>query len=150
MAATAAQIAQLRRMCGLLVGDITYTDTVLGGYIEAYPLLDERGEQPYTWDSSTEPPTQDANDSWVATYDLNAAAADVWEERASALAANYDFSADGASFSRSQAYEQYMSRVRYHRSRRSAKTATLVKWPDERDNRYPAWIGNAPEPRDDY
>jgi hypothetical protein len=49
---------------------------------KTYPMIDERGEVPYTWDTSTTPPTKDANDNWIATYDFNAAAADIWEEKA--------------------------------------------------------------------
>jgi hypothetical protein len=143
MTATAAQIARLRRMVGE-VDKPTYTDDDLQACIEAYPLLDERGEEPYTWDTSTSPPTQDANEDWVPTYDLHAAAADVWEEKASAVAGDFDFSADGASYSRSQVYEQYMRKARHHRARRSAKTATLIKWPHEQPDAE-VWVGNLPE-----
>ena len=146
MAATALQIAQVRRMAGLETDDATYTNEVLTTYIEAYPRLDERGENPYTWDTSTEPPTQDANDNWVATYDLHAAAADVLEERAATLATNFDFSADGASYRRSQAYEALMAQCRYHRSRRTPTSTTLVKWPEESEMDQ-SWIGNLAEPR---
>jgi len=128
--ATAAQIAQLRRMVAE-AGTDPYTDDILGGYIEAYPLLDERGQKPYTWDTSTRPPTQDANEDWIPTYDLHAAAADVWEEKAADYAARYDFNADGASHSLSQQYAQMMASARYHRSRRSPTSGTLVKWPEE-------------------
>ena len=145
MAASAAQIAQLRRLVAEPTTD-TYDDTALAGYIEAWPLLDERGEMPYTWDASTTPPTQEANDAWIATYDLQAAAADVWEEKAAALADRFDYTADGAAVSLSQKYQQAMGRVRYHRSRRSPKSGTLVKWPKESDVDRLAWIGNLPEP----
>jgi len=123
----------------------TYSDAALAGYIEAYPLLDERGQAPYTWDTSTTPPTQTANTSWIPTYDLQAAAADIWEEKAGAYATKVDFNADGAAVSLSQQYNQAMARARYHRSRRSPKSGTLVKWPRESDADLP-WIGNLPEP----
>ena len=142
MSATAAQIARLRRM--VAESDATtYTDSDLTTYIEAYPLVDERGEEAYTWDTSTEPPTQDDNDNWIPTYDLNAAAADIWEEKAATLAQDFDFSADGASFSRSQAYEQMMRSARYYRSRRSAKTITQRPEPIRSTDVY--WIGNLAE-----
>ena len=146
MAATAEQIARLRRMVAEST-DATYDDDALAEYIERHPLLDERGEQPYTWDTSTEPPTQEANDNWIATYDLHAAAADVWEEKAANVADSVDFGADGANYHLSQKYEQAMARVRYHRSRRSPQTHTMVKWPEERNSAdlFP-WIGNLPEP----
>ena len=85
MTASAAQIAQLRRMVAE-PATTTYSDAALQGYIEAYPLLDQRGEPPYTYDYAT-PPAQVANPEWIATYDLHAAAADVWEEKAATTAA---------------------------------------------------------------
>ncbi len=66
------------------------------------------------------------NPDWTATYDLHAAAADIWEEKAAILSADYDFTADGATLARSQAYEQAMKQARYHRSRRSPKTITQI------------------------
>jgi len=149
MAATAEQIARLRRMVAEPTED-TYDDEALADYIERYPLLDERGEAPYTWDTSTEPPTQEDNDNWVATYDLHAAAGDVWEEKAAGKAESSDFGADGATYHLSQQYDQYMAQARHHRARRTATSARLVKWPEERDSSelYP-WIGNLAEPDDD-
>jgi hypothetical protein len=131
MAATAAQIAQVRRMAGIAVGDATYTDIVVGGYIETYPLLDGDGLAP-------------DDDDWTPVYDLHAAAADVLEERAAALALEFDFTADGASYHRSQQYEAIMAQCRYHRARRTPSTMTLVKWPEEEASDTP-WIGNLPE-----
>ena len=131
MAATAAQIAQVRRITGVAVGDTTYTDIVVGGYIEHYPLIDADGNDPGDGD-------------WVATYDLHAAAADVLEERAATLAAEYDFTADGATYHRSQQYEALMKQARFHRARRTPTSITLVKWPEESAVDTP-WIGNLPE-----
>ena len=128
MSATAAQVARLRRLVSESSTD-TYSDATLAEYIERYPLLDERGEEPYTWDTSTQPPTQDDNDDWIATYDLHAAAGDIWEEKAGAEAAKFNFSADGGSYSMSQKYQQMMAQARYHRARRSPTTATLIQWP---------------------
>jgi len=128
MAATAAQIARLRRMVNEPT-TTTYSDTTLAEYIEAYPLLDERGEEPYTWDTATEPPTKEDNDNWIATYDLAAAAADVWQEKAAAPAEDFDTNADGADLKRSQAYEQCMKQARYYRSRRAVRTITLYPSP---------------------
>ena len=147
MAATALQVLQLRRMTGLTgTAETDYTDSQLETYIEAHPLLDELGEEPYTIDSSTTPPTQEANDAWIPTYDLNAAAADIWQERASVLAARFDFSADGGNYSRSQSYEQYMKQARYYNSRRSAHVCQSFQWPPENANAtVPDWVGNLPE-----
>lgn len=145
MAATAAQVARLRRLVNE-PDDTTYDDDTLEDYIERYPCIDERGQEPYSWDTSTEPPTKEENDAWIDTYDLHAAAADVWEEKASTVAANFSFSADGAQHQTQQVYDHYMAQARYHRARRTAKTARLFKWPDESTNRtYPSWIGNRAE-----
>ena len=134
MAATATQISQARRMCALTIGDTTYTDTILAAYIERYPLLDAYGSQPYIWDYTTYPPHQDVNTAWVATYDLNAAAADVWSEKAAPFAAKFDVSADGANMSLSQQYQQAQAQARYYRSRRSASTIKQVVAPRPQDD----------------
>ena len=148
MTATAAQIAELRRMTAEPT-TTTYSDVLLTAFIERYPRIDANGEDPFEWDTSTTPPTRDDNDDWTATYDLNAAAADVWTEKASAAAADFDFTADGGTYHRSQRYEQYMKQARYHRSRASATTAQLHKWPKEtRWGVDMPWIGNLPEEDD--
>jgi len=144
MSATAAQIARLRRMVNEL-DDTTYDDDSLTGYIERYPLMDELGEEPYTWDTSTEPPTQDANDSWIATYDLNAAAADIWDEKVAKVAQDFNFSADGGRYDRAQVAEMFMKRARYYRGRRAIGVIAPLAWPSELDTDLYPWIGNLPE-----
>lgn len=121
---TTAQIQQVRRMTGEPTS-ATYDDTAIATYITAYPLMDENGESPRV-PSDTQPGVMMTNPDWTATYDLNAAAADIWEEKAAVLAQDFDFSADNASYSRSQAYEQAMKMASRYRSRRSPKTITLV------------------------
>lgn len=123
MTATAEQVARLRRMTNELTEE-DYSDELLVEYIERYPLEDARGEGPWV-ESSTIPASLEENPDWTATYDLNAAAAEVWEEKASGQARNYDFSADGGSYHRSQVYEQMMKQARIFRSKRSWKTVTL-------------------------
>jgi hypothetical protein len=115
MAATAAMITRLRRWVAEPTED-TYTDEILSDIIERYPVLDDDGYGP-------------DDDDWTATYDLHAAAAEVWEEKAASLVGNYDFSADGSSFHRSQAYDQAMLQVRHHRARRRVNTITLQPEP---------------------
>jgi hypothetical protein len=144
MAATAEQLARLRRMAAEPVGTSEYTEDDLAAYIERYPVLDARGEAPITWDTATTPPAAQANGAWIPTYDLHAAAADVWEEKAGVLAGRSDFSADGATYHLSQGYEQMMARVRYHRARRTPATSRLVQWPDGARGDM-VWIGNLPE-----
>lgn len=141
MTATAAQISQVRRMVAEPT-TTTYSDTAIQGYIEAYPLRDERGQEPYSW-LLANPPTQQANPLWIATYDLHAAAQDIWDEKAALLAGNFDFTADGAAFSRSQAHQQAQAQARYHAARRKPRPVWSHVWPVE-DNREP-FPGNAPE-----
>lgn len=121
MSATDAMVTRLRRMAAEATTE-TYSDDDLKTIIERYPTLDERGEKPYTYDTSTQPPTQDANEDWIPTYDLHAAAAEVWGEKAAALAGDFDFSADGSKFERSQAYEQALKQARFYLARRKPGT----------------------------
>lgn len=123
MTASAEQVAKVRRMTNEPSATSDYSDDDLEGYIEAYPLVDARGESPFI-ESETTPGTLEENPDWTATYDLSAAASDIWAEKAAILSQDYDFEADGGSYSRSQAYEQAMKQSRYWRSRRSVKTIT--------------------------
>jgi len=116
---SAADIQAVRRMTG--VADTEYPDTVLAPIIERYPLPDAEGHFP-------------GESGWTPRYDLNAAAADVWAEKAAGLAGQYDFTADGASFERSQAYEQAMQQARYYRSRRALHTVKSQAYPKLKDN----------------
>lgn len=102
--ATAAQIAEMRRMCAEPT-TATYSDVALAAYIDRYPLTDARGQ---------------------LTYDMHAAAADVWNEKAAALAHLYDFSADGGSYSRSQGVAQAQAQARFHLARRNLNTIRLT------------------------
>lgn len=144
MAATAAQVAELRLMIHE-PDETTYTDVALAGYIEKYPLIDERGEYPYTWDTSTTPPSQDENEDWIPTYDMHAAAGDIWEQKAAAIFDHYDFQADGGRYSRDQAYKNAMRLARHHRARRKPRTMKPRMYPDPDQSETPAWIGNLPE-----
>ena len=130
MSATAAQIAQVRRMVNE-PDDTTYDDDAISVYIEASAAIDERGEIPWTWDTTTEPPTKDENETWIPTYDLNDAASVIWTEKAAVVAVDFDFQADGGNYSRSQVFEQYMKQARYYGARRKAGMITLHKSPKE-------------------
>lgn len=128
MAATAEQVIRLRRMVGE-GGETTYQDDELKTFIEAYPLLDGLGREPYV-ESDDDPAVLEINEDWDPTYDLNAAAADIWAEKAAGLASEFDFSAGGQSFQRSQAYAMYMQQSRHYRSRRAMRTVRA--WPAPR------------------
>jgi hypothetical protein len=143
---TATQLADLRRMVAEPT-TATYSDATLTAIIEKYPHLDEQGEDPFTLSSAT-PPVHVANAEWMPSYCLNSAAGDIWSEKAAALTALYDFSADGGSYQRSQAYEMCMKQARYYRSRRVPTTMRLVKSPEEPAESQLLWIANLPEPRD--
>jgi hypothetical protein len=122
MTATAAQIADVRRMTNEPTTAI-YSDGKIQAAIERYPLVDARGEAPWV-ESTITPGTLEVNDDWTPTYDLNWASASIWAEKAAVLAGDYDFQADGGNYSRSQAYVQAMQQSRYFLSRRSIKTIT--------------------------
>lgn len=134
MTATVEQIVRLRRMTGETT-DNTYTDGDISEIIERYPLLDGLGRSPLI-ESDDDPSVLEENPDWEATYDLNAAAADIWAEKASALATEFDFSAGGQSFQRSQAHAMCMRQSAYYRSRRSASSVRLqpTPKPDEDDD----------------
>jgi hypothetical protein len=148
MTATAAQIAQIRRMVNEPT-TTTYSDTVIQGFIETYPLMDELGTEPYYWTATSgSAPTKTATTTWYPTYDLNAAAAAIWDEKAATCAANYDFNSDGANYSKSQQYQQALNMSKYYRSKSAVRTITLVKKPDEASYQSAPWIGNLAEPID--
>ena len=119
-----ANVGALRRMTGERVNS-SFSDADLTAYLEMFPLMDENGEPPRVPSTMT-PGEMMANPDWTATYDLHAAAAAVWETKAAELAPNYDFEADGGSYSRSQGYRHAMEQVRYHQARRSPRTITLT------------------------
>jgi hypothetical protein len=111
MAASISDVLKLRRMIAEPTST-TYSDDDLEDVIESHPVLDSDGYDP-------------EEDDWTATYDLNAAAAEIWEEKATAYIGLYDFNADGGSFNRSQAYEQAMKMARHYHSRKRVGSITL-------------------------
>ncbi len=114
MSATAEQIASLRRKVAEKTDENGYTDAILAAVIVEHPVIDSAGRRPYLENGV-------ANSLWVESYDLNAAAADVWEEKAAALADKYDMSADGATLQRSKAYDQAMRMAARYRSKSCAE-----------------------------
>lgn len=131
-----ALIAQLRRMTAEPITSDTYTQTDMSAVLQRYPVRDSAGLAP---DSV----------SWAEAWDVNRAAADVWDEKASLLAADFDFKADGGQYSRSQAHAQMLAMARRYRSLRQTGALVLEATPapaaapglDE-------WLGNAPEDAD--
>ncbi len=141
---TAEMIAEVRRMVDE-PDEENYSDVVLTTMIEKYPMMDELGQDPYYWYTGVTPVRHDTV-GWLPTYNLNATAADIWENKAAQFAQKYDFSADGGQYSRSQAYNQAMQMAKYYRARGGATTIKQIKKPDETFSG--SWIGNLPEPPD--
>lgn len=126
MSVTAAHIARLRRMVNESTED-TYTDLALSALIESHAISDMRGVAATVLDFSTTPPSEDANTNWIPTYDLNAAAAEIWDEKAAVVACDFDFSADGASYTRSQVIAQYNKMATKYRSQARPGVLRAVK-----------------------
>lgn len=113
MTATAAMVTRLRRMVAEATTD-TYDDDALTELIELYPVLDSEG-------------MSQEDDDWIPSYDLNAAAGDVWMEKAASLNGSYDFGADGSTFSRSQTFEHAKKMARHYGARRQVGTIVMVR-----------------------
>lgn len=122
----ATRIVLLRRMIAEPTAT-TYSDETLGDLIEAHAISDIRGARSYVWVYNTTPPTQEANDNWTPTYDLNAVAANIWEEKAAAVSQDYNVQADGTTLSRNQVYEQYMKIAQRFRSKQVLGGIKFVK-----------------------
>lgn len=136
MTASILDIKRLRRMVNE-PDDTIYKDEELALYLEAWPIVDALGR---TYDKS----------DWTEGYDLHAAAADIWEEKAAAVQVNHDFSADNSSFSASQMYTNAMDQARHHRASQKASVkrnpsnrSTSTYFPD-----YENPIFDEDEPRD--
>lgn len=115
MGASLAEIAQLRRMVAEPT-TTTYSDAQITAFIELYPMLDVNGALPTTWVEAGDEET--ANPDWIAVYNLNLAAADIWEEKAAAVASKFDFGPSGSSFKQSQLSTQYLKMAETYRNRR--------------------------------
>lgn len=118
MTATIEQVAKLRRMIAEPT-TTNYTDADLIDYIESYPVADALGIFPNA-------------SGWAGdTYDLNSAAADIWNEKAGLMSGNFDFSADGGNYTRSQMFEHAKKQARYYRSRRKPGYHRMIQSPNE-------------------
>ncbi len=120
MTATADQIAELRRKVNDNSVVPTYSDKTLASYIERYRI-----DAAY-WETTS-------GDAIVATtvipeeYDMNAAAADIWDEKAAALSEEFDFSADGLSVTISQKREAALKMAKRFRARRAPRSPTMER-----------------------
>lgn len=130
---TTDMIARLRRMTAEPITCDTYTQAEMQAVIERYPVLDTNGTEPDDY-------------GWLGAWDINQAAADVWEEKAAVVATNFDFAADGGDYKRSQVYAQMLSMARRYRSMRQTGALELIAHPKPLGAvRLNGWIGNLPE-----
>lgn len=74
---------------------------------------------------------------WTPRYDLNRAAAEGWRQKAASLAARFDFSADGADYKISQAYDNCLKQVAQYQRRIigsvPVKTPSAALYPSQSD-----------------
>jgi len=130
---TSDMIARLRRMTAEPLTSDTYTQGDLQEVIARYPVLDSNGTEPDDY-------------GWLGAWDINQAAADVWEEKASLVAMDFDFAADGGDYKRSQMHAQMLTMARRYRSMRQTGALELKAYPKPRGAvRLTGWIGNLPE-----
>src|SRR5262245_52383301 len=122
-------VLRLRRMTAE-PSQTPYTDAMMVETIERYPVpdLDE------FWPDEA---------GWLPSYDLAQAAAEIWSEKAAAIALNFDFEADGASFSKSQQVEQYEKQARRWRSLRQAGNYSVAA---VQPSGVAPWLGNVNDP----
>lgn len=117
MTVSSFDLSKLRRMINEPTTTI-YSDADLTTYIEEFPLMDSNGKE-------------SGDTDWVEAYDLNAAASEIWSEKASLVQAYYNFSADGGRYDQNQLYESAMDKSRYHAARRRASSRYTHKKPEE-------------------
>ena len=130
---TSDMIARLRRMTAEPITSDTYTQGDLQEAIARYPVLDANGTEPDDY-------------GWLGAWDINQAAADVWEEKASLVAVDFDFAADGGDYKRSQVHTQMLAMARRYRSMRLSGALELKAYPKPLGAvRLDGWIGNLPE-----
>lgn len=119
-------IADLRRMIAE-PSATTYSDVTLERLIGLCAVNDSRGVAPTVMSYATVPPTETANPDWIESYDLNACAAAIWDEKAAGVACDPNFSADGLSVQRSQVYDQYTKQAQRYRSRSCGGVLDLTR-----------------------
>lgn len=110
-------IMRLRRMIAEPT-EATYTDDELGNLLQAESLPDRLGNQP-------------DEEDWEETYDENMVASRIWLEKSSNYVEEFDFTADGGSFSRSQKYEHCLKQSSYYASRSAARSKAFKSYPKD-------------------
>jgi hypothetical protein len=116
-------VVRLRRMIAEST-QTPYTDDILKETIALNPLIDRNDVEPLNTYTLT------IAGCWVPTWDLNGAAADVWTEKAAAVACRVDTDADGLDIEQSVLHKHYLVQARFYGSRRVATSVQLM--PQER------------------
>ena len=80
---------------------------VVGALVDQAARIDADGNLP-------------SDDDWTPTYDLNSAAASVFEVKAALVVNKYDTNTDGQSLSRSQLLAHLMTMAKMYRNRRTS------------------------------
>lgn len=117
MAVSADVIACVRRMVAEPENAAPWDDETISMYIERYALRDASGLMP-------------DDEGWTPTYDLNAAARDIWNDKAAALASEFDVSVDGTTARRSQRFRQARRMAAYYGARAVARVVAVTRAED--------------------
>lgn len=112
-------------------GQGTYPDDILRAILERFPTPDADGLRP---DES----------AWVEGYDLNAAAQEIWGQKAAAAACKVDLSADGVSRSLSQLNTQALKMAAFYGARRRPGTIVLEVEPSGPEELDPEVVDGLP------
>lgn len=115
MTITESDIRRLRSMINEPT-DETWTDYDLATLIEATACIDKYGKEPDDY-------------GWKPTYNLYQAASELWLEKAAKVSDEFDFSADGGSFQRSQKQAMALKQAGYFESRSKALSLHLKQYP---------------------
>ncbi len=118
MVATAQQVATLRRYVNEPT-TATYDDVALADTIERYPVAYR--------DPTTGMRYEPGEQGWQPSYDLNAAAAEVWTEKAGLVAYQFNYSADGSRMDAGTVQQNYERMAQHYASKarpRSVKITT--------------------------
>jgi len=115
MTVTVSDVRRLRSMINEPT-DATWTDDDLMQLIEAAACMDKYGKEPDDY-------------GWVPTYNLYQAAAELWLEKAAKVSDEFDFSADGGNFQRSQKQMMMLKQASYFESRSKALGLHLKQYP---------------------
>lgn len=118
--AIADEISRLRRLTAEPTTD-TYSDADLTAALERNMALDRNGRRQYYADGIT------VNPYYITTYDVHAAAADIWEEKAALVADEFDYTGDGANMSRSQKHAQYSLQAATCRAKAQCRVIQAVR-----------------------